>query len=39
VLIRIADDDGHLPVIFDLDHATNDRLLARNDRLPDIGID
>jgi RES domain-containing protein len=39
VLIRIADDDDHLRGIFDLDHATNDRLLAENDRLPGIGID
>lgn len=38
VLIRIADDDQHLEAIFDLDHATNDRLLAENDRLPGIGI-
>lgn len=39
VLGRIADDDDHLRGIFDLDHATNDRLLAENDRLPGIGID
>lgn len=38
VLTRIADGEDHLNVIFDLDHATNDRLLAENDRLPDIGI-
>ncbi|WP_119392841.1 RES family NAD+ phosphorylase [Taklimakanibacter lacteus] len=37
VLARIADDDAHLRDIFDLDHATNERLLAENDRLP--GID
>ena len=37
VLARIADDDAHLADIFDLDHATNDRLLAENDMLP--GID
>jgi RES domain-containing protein len=37
VLTRIADDDAHLRDIFDLDHATNDRLLAENDRQP--GID
>ena len=37
VLIRIAEDDDNLAAIFDLDHATNDRLLAENDRLP--GID
>ena len=39
MLVRIADDDDHLRGIFDLDHATNDRLLAENDRLPGIGID
>ncbi|MGA7537837.1 MAG: RES family NAD+ phosphorylase [Steroidobacteraceae bacterium] len=38
VLARIADDDAHLAVIFDLDHATNDRLMAENDRLPAIGV-
>ncbi|MCY4287082.1 MAG: RES family NAD+ phosphorylase [Aestuariivita sp.] len=38
VLVRIADDDDHLRGIFDLDHATNDRLLAENDRLPGIGV-
>jgi hypothetical protein len=38
VLARIADDDAHLQDIFDLDHATNDRLLAENDLLPGIGI-
>jgi hypothetical protein len=37
VLARIADDDGHLGDIFDLDHATNDRLLAEHDLLPGIG--
>ena len=39
MLIRIADDDNHLRGIFDLDNATNDRLLAETDQLPDIGID
>lgn len=38
VLIRIADDDAHLSDIFDLDNATNDRLLAENNLLPGIGI-
>lgn len=38
VLARIADDERHLAVIFDLDHATNDRLLGENDRLPGIGV-
>jgi hypothetical protein len=28
VLARIADDDPHLADIFDLDDATNDRMLA-----------
>ena len=39
VLVRIADDDDHLRGIFDLDDATNDRLLAENDLLPGIGVD
>ena len=38
VLTRIADDDIHLKDIFDLDNATNDRLLAENNLLPGIGI-
>ena len=38
VLARIADDDAHLNDIFDLDHATNDRLLAENNLLPGIGV-
>jgi hypothetical protein len=38
VLARIADDDAHLRDIFDLDSATNDRLLAENNLLPGIGI-
>lgn len=38
VLDRIADDAGHLQDIFDLDHATNDRLLAENDLLPGIRL-
>lgn len=38
VLARIAGDDAHLKDIFDLDNATNDRLLAENDLLPGIGI-
>lgn len=37
VLRRIADSDEHLRDIFDLDHATNERLLAENDRIPGIG--
>ncbi|HJS91235.1 MAG TPA: RES family NAD+ phosphorylase [Steroidobacteraceae bacterium] len=38
VLARIADDEAHLAEIFDLDHATNDRLMAENERLPGIGV-
>jgi len=38
VLARIADDDAHLAEVFDLDHATNERLLAENERLPGIGL-
>jgi RES domain-containing protein len=38
VLVRIADDDAHLDALFDLDNASNDRLLAENNRLPGIGI-
>ena len=38
VLARIADDNTHLKDIFDLDNATNDRLLAENDLLSGIGI-
>lgn len=37
VLTRIADDDGHLHAIFELDDATNDRLLAEGGLLPGIG--
>lgn len=37
-LARIADDDAHLKDIFDLDNATNDRLLAENSLLPGIGV-
>ena len=37
-LARIADDDAHLRDIFDLDNATNDRLLAENNLLPGIGV-
>jgi RES domain-containing protein len=38
VLARIAEDDAHLADIFDLDNATNDRLLAENELLPGIGV-
>ena len=39
VLARIADDDAHLRDIFELDGATNDRLLAEQQRFPGIGIE
>jgi hypothetical protein len=39
VLTRIADDDKHLAAIFELDAATNDRLLAERGLLPGIGLD
>lgn len=39
VLADIADDDAHLADIFELDNATNDRLLAQANRLPGIGVD
>ena len=37
VLATLADDDAHLQAIFELDAATNDRLLAEHSRLPGIG--
>jgi len=37
VLLRIADDDAHLQELFELDSATNDRLLAEHGRLEGIG--
>jgi hypothetical protein len=39
VLVGIADDDAHLSAIFELDAATNDRLLAEQQMLPGIGIE
>jgi RES domain len=36
VLARIAEDDAHLQDLFELDHATNDRLLAENNFVPGI---
>jgi len=39
VLVRIADDDQHLQAIFELDAATNDRLLAEHQRFPGIGVE
>jgi hypothetical protein len=38
VLARIADSDKHLADIFDLDSATNERLLAENERRPGMGV-
>ena len=38
VLARMADSDKDLQNIFDLESATNDRLLAENGLLPGIGI-
>ncbi|MGE0040319.1 MAG: RES family NAD+ phosphorylase [Vicinamibacterales bacterium] len=39
VLVAIADDDEHLQAIFELDAATNDRVLAERGRAPGIGVD
>jgi hypothetical protein len=39
VLVEIADNDEHLAAIFELDAATNDRLLAEHQRLPGIGVE
>ena len=39
VLVRIADDDTHLQAIFELDAATNDRLIAEHQRFPGIGVE
>jgi RES domain len=39
VLVAIADDDVHLQAIFDLDAATNDRLLAGQRLMPGIGVE
>lgn len=39
VLVAIADDDEHLQAIFELDAATNDRLLAPRAPLLGIGVD
>ena len=38
VLGLLADDEAQLADLFDLDHATNDRLLAENQRLGGIGV-
>jgi hypothetical protein len=39
VLTAIADDDAHLQAIFELDGATNDRLLAEHQRAPGLGVE
>jgi RES domain len=39
VLVPISDDDAHLQAIFELDAATNDRLLAGQRLLPGIGLE
>ena len=39
VLVAIADDEAHLQAIFELDSATNDRLLAEHQMLPGIGLE
>lgn len=39
VLVPLAEDDRDLPAIFELDAATNDRLLAAEQRLPGIGLE
>jgi hypothetical protein len=39
VLVDISDDDTHLQAIFDLDAATNDRLLADRRIMPGIGVE
>lgn len=39
VLVAISDDDAHLQAIFELDSATNDRLLAGERLLPGIGLE
>lgn len=39
VLLEVADDDADLQAIFELDAATNDRLLAGQQLLPGIGLE
>jgi RES domain-containing protein len=39
VLLPIANDELHLQELFELDNASNQRLLAESDHLPGIGID
>jgi RES domain-containing protein len=38
VLARLAESDAELADLYDLDNATNDRLLAENDLLPNIRV-
>lgn len=38
VLARLTDSDADLALLYDLDNATNDRLLAENDLLPGIRV-
>jgi hypothetical protein len=39
VLVDLADDDAHLQAIFELDAATNERMLAAQQLLPGIGLE
>ena len=39
VFLRIATDEEHLQAIFELDAATNDRLLAEHQQFPGIGVE
>ncbi|MEO8880738.1 MAG: RES family NAD+ phosphorylase [Gemmatimonadaceae bacterium] len=38
VLARLTENDADLEILYDLDNATNDRLLAENDLLPGIRV-
>jgi len=39
ILARLVDDDNDLQAIFELDAATNDRLIAEHRRFPGIGVE
>lgn len=39
MLAAIAEDDAHLQAVFELDAATNDRLLAQQQQRPGIGLE
>lgn len=39
VLAAVAHDDAHLRDLFDLENATNQRLIAENNGMPGIGVD